>query len=81
MPIGRHASHRLARLASFGSSRCGMVTLLKLKQNIVSTAFVQAKVKTDSNRSMISKPFVHRMAILAFKNITSKDSDGKKKSR
>jgi hypothetical protein len=29
---------------------------------------------------MISKPFVHRIAILAFKNMTSNDSDGRKKS-
>jgi hypothetical protein len=36
--------------------------------------------KTDSERSMISKPFVHRMAILAFKKMRSYDSDGRKKS-
>jgi hypothetical protein len=29
---------------------------------------------------MISKPFVHRIAILAFRKIRSKDSEGKKKS-
>jgi hypothetical protein len=36
--------------------------------------------KTDSERSMISKPFVQRMAILAFKKMRSYDSDGRKKS-
>jgi hypothetical protein len=36
--------------------------------------------KTDSERSMISKPFVQRMAILSFKKMRSYDSDGRKKS-
>ena len=36
--------------------------------------------RTNSERSMISKPFVQRMAILAFKKMRSYDSDGKKKS-
>jgi len=34
-----------------------------------------------SLRSMISKPFMQRMAILAFRKIKSNASDGKKKSR
>jgi hypothetical protein len=38
------------------------------------------EAKTDSEGSMISKPFVHRMAILAFKKMTSYDSDWRKKS-
>jgi len=37
-------------------------------------------IRTDSERSIISKPFVQRMAILAFKKMRSYDSDGKKKS-
>ena len=37
-------------------------------------------MRTDSERSMISKPFVQRMAILAFKKMRSYDSDGRKKS-
>jgi hypothetical protein len=36
--------------------------------------------KADSERSMISKPFVQRIAILAFKKMRSYDSDGRKKS-
>lgn len=35
---------------------------------------------TNSVKSIISKPFVQRIAILAFKKIRSKDSEGKKKS-
>ena len=35
---------------------------------------------TYSVKSMISKPLVHKMAILAFRKIRSNDSDGRKKS-
>ena len=37
-------------------------------------------MSTNSERSMISNPFVQRMAILAFKKMRSYDSDGRKKS-
>jgi hypothetical protein len=36
--------------------------------------------KTYSDRSMISKPFVERMAIPALRKMRSNDSDGRKKS-
>jgi hypothetical protein len=36
--------------------------------------------KTYSDRSMISKPFVQRMAIFALRKMRSNDSDGRKKS-
>ena len=36
------------------------------------------RVVTNSERSMISKPFVHNMAILVFKKIRSYDSEGRK---
>ena len=35
---------------------------------------------TYSVRYIISKPFVHKMTILAFRKMRSKDSDGRKKS-
>ena len=35
---------------------------------------------TDSERSMISKPLLHRITILAFRNNKSYESEGKKKS-
>lgn len=38
------------------------------------------RVVTNSERSMISKPLVHNMAILAFKKMRSYDSEGRKKS-
>jgi hypothetical protein len=37
-------------------------------------------MKADSERSMSSKPFVQRIAILVSKKTRSYDSDGKKKS-
>jgi len=35
---------------------------------------------TDSERSIISKPLLHKMTILAFRNSRSYESEGKKKS-
>lgn len=57
-----------------------MVTLLKLQP--IGQYFKKTNEipETYSTRSMISKPLAHKMTILAFKKIKSKDSDGRKKS-
>ena len=81
MPSGLHDSKRLVNDANRGSSFCGILTLLKLRleYDFNRTAKV-VEWDTYSVRSMISKPFVQRIAILAFRKIRSKASDGKKKS-
>ena len=84
MPIGRHELHRLTSFSWRGSSRCGIVTLLKLYTTTQPSdrkhGIEIERVVTNSERSMISKPFAHNMAILAFKKIRSYDSKGRKKS-
>jgi hypothetical protein len=55
-------------------------TLETLDDNSAIRWKTRHRVVTNSERSMISKPFVHNMAILAFKKMRSYDSEGRKKS-
>src|SRR5258706_13383540 len=81
MPSGLHDSKRLLNDASRGSSFCGILTLLKLRlENDFNRTSKVIRQVTYSVRSMISKPFVQRIAIFAFRKMRSKASDGKKKS-
>jgi hypothetical protein len=53
---------------------------LKAAGNCQHQLFFYVTESTHSVKSMISKPLVQRIAILAFKKMRSKDSEGKKKS-
>lgn len=80
MPIGRHDRHRLASFLWRGLCNCGIVTLLKLL--IVSEKLNGCKMNADSDSviSIISNPFLQRMAILIFKKTTLCASLERKKS-
>ena len=82
MPIGLQESSRLVKFASRMSSRAGMDTLLKLQNNTSATPLRNPISATHSLMiSIISNPFEHKIAILAFRKIRSYASAGIEKSR
>lgn len=80
MPMGLQDSQRFVNAARRGSSRCGIVTLLKLDEFVQCHVECAKIISSYSVKSMISKPFEQRIAIFALRKIKSYDSDGKKKS-
>ena len=84
--VGPEHTHRAARLASFRQLLESWVVTLRNGDALEATKtmrqwlLVFLTAGAYSVRSIISKPFVQRITILAFKKMRSKDSDGRKKS-
>lgn len=84
--VGPEHTHRAAGLASFRQFFETRVVALRNCDTLETTsrmcesmAYIH-RTRTYSVKSMISKPFVQRMTILAFRKMRSNDSDGRKKS-
>src|SRR6266702_71879 len=78
--------HWTTRFTTFGKFLMARIVTLRNRDTLETThptcqtCQTRDVMRTNSERSMISKPFVQRMAILAFKKMRSYDSDGRKKS-
>lgn len=80
--IGRDDRHRLASFLWPGSWRCGIVTrweLLVVSQQLPVIGCEMSIIDSDSERSIISNPFLQRMAILAPKKTTLYAFEGREK--
>ena len=80
MPIGRDDRQRLASFLWQGSWRCGIVTpweLLVVSQQLIGC---EMSIDSDPERSIISNPFLQRMAILLTKKTTLYAFEGREKS-
>ena len=82
-PIGRDDRQRLASFLWRGSWRCGIVMhsiweLLVVGQQLIGEG--ELSIDSDSERSIISNPFLQRMAILAPKKTASYAFEGREKS-